>query len=112
MPSLQELRQIASTLDTSLSLGANEVGSVLAALVHYLEHGDALTKASEEGPQAVSDLLSPKADPTDDELAASSRDEEIAKLRSELDALTGSQTAAATAGQTTVTHQPGAPPAV
>ena len=59
MSLIDDLRHIGAHLDPSLGLTSNEVVPVLSALIHYHKHGEELVKAAEEGPEAVSELLSP-----------------------------------------------------
>jgi hypothetical protein len=120
MSLLDDLRLAASAVDPQFLPAANEVLGVVGALVHYVEHGDSFLKAAEQGVDEVVKLLAPPApEPppapaappaaaaapapaapaTDAELEA-----QIADLQAQL------ATRQATAQQSTVTHEPGAPP--
>src|ERR1700733_14409801 len=57
MSFLDDLRKIGTAIDGTVGVQANEVRQIVAALVAHAEHGDDLVKAAEDGPQAVSDLL-------------------------------------------------------
>lgn len=119
---LDDLRRAGQALDIQFQPSSNEVQGVVAALVHYVEHGDEFLKAIEGGAQDVEHLLvpqpaeapaepaspapAPAADLPPDERALS--DEELHARISDLEALLASRQA--TAQQTTVTHDTGAAP--
>jgi hypothetical protein len=58
MSLMDDLRTVAASLDPSLAPSTNEVGPLLGALIAYTEHGDKAVKAVNEGPEALSELLS------------------------------------------------------
>lgn len=71
---MDDLRTVAGNLDPSLQPSANELGPLVGALIAYTEHGDAVVKAAEgdDGPAAVSELLSRGSDDTGKTSAAKS----------------------------------------
>lgn len=111
---LEQLRAAAEHLDPQFQTSSNEIPGVLSALVYFTEHGDEFLKAAETGVDEVTKLLAPPApeepaapasDVTSEE--SSLTDDALARRIADLEALQASRRA--TAGQTTVTHETGAP---
>jgi hypothetical protein len=109
MSLLDDLKAAAGALDIQYQPSSNEVQGVVGSIVHYLEHGDEFLKAAAAGAEDVTKLLSPpppEPAPAAPAGAAGSQAEleaQIADLQAQLAARQ------ATAGQTTVTHETGAP---
>jgi hypothetical protein len=116
MSLFEDLRAAAGTIDPQFQVTANEVPGVLSALVHHLEHPDDFLKAAEEGGvEAVTELLAPapppEAPPSDPTAPAAAPSPDVAELEKELSDLRAQLASRqATAQQTTVTHEEGAPP--
>lgn len=128
MSLLADLKSAAHLIDPQFQATSNEIPGVLAALVHYAQYGDKFLQAVEKGGEEVTQLLAPPAPkdaeqpaadappaavpsdpaaPTADETALS--DDQLAARIADLQALEASRHA--TAGQTTVEHETGAPAA-
>lgn len=92
---LDDLREAAATIDPQFLPTQNELQGVVAGLALHLEHGEKfLEAAGSGGTQAVTDLLAPALEPMTAE---------------ESDAAAAEAARHATAHQTTVEHEPGAP---
>lgn len=124
MSLLDDLKAGAKSIDSALQPTSNEIPSLLASVVAFLEHGDKYLQAVEAGAEEVHGLLAPPpaepepaapaaapAAPASSEPASLSDDELEATIR---DAQAALDSRRATAQQTTVTHETGAgdtPPA-
>lgn len=129
MSLLDDLREIAKTIDSQFLPSTNEVQGILGAIVHYAEHGDALLTAAEAGVEDVTKLLEPKTEteaaqppapaataapapevPAQAPAPAAATDDELAAQIADLQAQQAARRA--TAQQTTVEHETGAPAGV
>lgn len=113
MSLFDDLKAAAQVLDPQFQVSSNEIQGVVSALVHYAEKGDEFLKAAEKGVDDVTNLLSPPA--PESTAPAEGSAEAPAPLsddeRAELADLRSQQAARqATANQSTVDHEPGAPP--
>jgi hypothetical protein len=122
MSLLDDLKAGAAAIDQALQPSSNEIPSLLASVVAFLEHGDKYLQAVEAGADEVHNLLAPpppelepaaapaapaaSSGPVDSSEPATLSDDELeAQIR---DAQAALDARHATANQTTVTHEPGA----
>jgi len=62
MSLLDDLREAGRALDIQFQPSSNEVQSVVGALVHFAEHGNAFLEAAAAGAEDVAKLLTPPAE--------------------------------------------------
>ena len=111
---LDQLRGVAGKVDPQYVPSANEVPGLLAALIHYTEHGDKLTGADSAGD--VQEVLAPGSSPADPAAGGAApppqrqpaqlSDDELDRQLADLQAQRDSRRA--TSQQTTLEHEPGA----
>ena len=119
MSLLDDLREAGRALDLQYQPTSNEIQGVVAALVHYAEHGQEFLTAAEHGAEDLDKLLAPAppepapaadvAEPAPGGApAAATSDSELEAQIADLEAQLAARRA--TAQQTVVEHQTGPGP--